>query len=347
MNCRFTAYLVVQVLALGCPPVFGDGEIVAFNGFTDQASFGAVMTQQNNIWNGIDGVILGQTGQAVTGPDVIDAVNGFTAQANDFSNLPLGGDPLAGTSFIDFGAWGGNATNGRGTVYVFDVAPGDYTLQFAASWNSIVSSAVVDAYLYDVTLTPTIDHRFDWNTGAGNAFLYGGLSGINPTNAESLDGVELLFDNGVLSGAQALASTSAPFTVGPDDLVVFRLAGIGLGDDSSQARLDLLQLIPLSPTLIGDYNDDDVVDAGDYTVWRDTLGSQVDLRANGDDTGASASVIDLADYAAWKSNFGQPTSALASASVPEPKSLLLGWLCCLGSLGIRRRQFFCRQESVI
>jgi hypothetical protein len=37
-----------------------------------------------------------------------------------------------------------------------------------------------------------------------------------------------------------------------------------------------------SPILPGDYNGDGVVNAGDYTVWRDTLGTEFDLNGNGD-----------------------------------------------------------------
>jgi hypothetical protein len=69
--------------------------------------------------------------------------------------------------------------------------------------------------------------------------------------------------------------------------------------------------------LAGDYNSDGVVDARDYTVWRDTLGSTTDLRANGDDTGASQGRIDAADYLVWKNNFGATAGALAMADGEE------------------------------
>jgi len=80
---------------------------------------------------------------------------------------------------------------------------------------------------------------------------------------------------------------------------------------------------------LGDYNGNGVVDAADYTVWRDTLGSTTDLRANGDDTGASAGVIDGADYAMWKLHFGQTAGigtgagSSSKAAVPEPLSSAL------------------------
>jgi autotransporter-associated beta strand protein len=70
--------------------------------------------------------------------------------------------------------------------------------------------------------------------------------------------------------------------------------------------------------LLGDYNQDGVVDAADYTVWRDTLGSTTDLRADGNDNG----VIDQGDFAIWKAHFGEHTgSGSGSASpVPEPST---------------------------
>lgn len=79
----------------------------------------------------------------------------------------------------------------------------------------------------------------------------------------------------------------------------------------------------------GDYNGNGIVDAADYTVWRDTLGSTDDLRANGDDIGGSAGVVDQADYLVWKTNFGahSGSGAGATAAVPEPHSVLL---LCIG-----------------
>nr|WP_145280364.1 choice-of-anchor tandem repeat NxxGxxAF-containing protein [Pirellulimonas nuda] len=77
----------------------------------------------------------------------------------------------------------------------------------------------------------------------------------------------------------------------------------------------------------GDYNGDGMIDAADYTVWRDTQGaSGVGLvaDANGD------LVIDAFDYLTWRNNFGQPavseTSVSDGAAVPEPTAVLLALL---------------------
>jgi hypothetical protein len=74
----------------------------------------------------------------------------------------------------------------------------------------------------------------------------------------------------------------------------------------------------------GDFNRDGMVDAADYTVWRDNLGAtdESSISDNGDGMGG----VDPADYGVWKTNFGQgPGAGGASAgAVPEPGTWLLG-----------------------
>ncbi len=74
----------------------------------------------------------------------------------------------------------------------------------------------------------------------------------------------------------------------------------------------------------GDYNEDGTVNAADYTVWRNNLGSLTSL-PNDDTPG-----VDVGDYNRWKSHFGQTSgsgsgggSVDSSAVVPEPKTLTL------------------------
>lgn len=84
----------------------------------------------------------------------------------------------------------------------------------------------------------------------------------------------------------------------------------------------------------GDYNGDGVVDAADYTLWRDTLGrsrlagTQTDGNGNG--------IVDAGDYTAWAGNYGAPGASLGSA-VPEPTAALL-CLAGLAGLAIRSRR---------
>jgi hypothetical protein len=55
---------------------------------------------------------------------------------------------------------------------------------------------------------------------------------------------------------------------------------------------------------VGDYNQNGILDAPDYIVWRETLGSTTDFRANGNNEGASMDIIDQADLDVWRAGFG-------------------------------------------
>jgi hypothetical protein len=81
-----------------------------------------------------------------------------------------------------------------------------------------------------------------------------------------------------------------------------QITGQGLINHEYHAYL--LTPIPL----LGDFNGDGVVNAADYVVWRKTDGT-------------------TSGYNAWRTHFGQTagsgSSAVAGATVPEPKTLLL------------------------
>lgn len=85
--------------------------------------------------------------------------------------------------------------------------------------------------------------------------------------------------------------------------------------------------------LPGDFNGDRLVDAADYTVWRDNQGSSEGTLLNGNGNGGT---IDASDYNLWRSNYGASAAAISTA-VPEPSSLASALLVGLAVRCVRRR----------
>jgi glucose/arabinose dehydrogenase len=103
-------------------------------------------------------------------------------------------------------------------------------------------------------------------------------------------------------------------------------AGLGIGEVYE------LFYVPIP----GDYNHNGIVDAADYTVWRDSFGQAGNgLAADGNGNGQ----VDNDDYAVWAANFGHVSTATGSgAAVPEPAAAMLAWLGFFLLLPKLRRQ---------
>jgi hypothetical protein len=94
--------------------------------------------------------------------------------------------------------------------------------------------------------------------------------------------------------------------------------------------------------VLGDYNQNGIVDAADYTVWRDLLGrSGACQAADGNGNG----IVDAGDYAVWQSNFGHTagSGSFDNTAVPEPSTFLLLVLTLVGFGPLRRRRPAMRQ----
>lgn len=155
------------------------------------------------------------------------------------------------------------------------------------------------------------------------------------------------FDRMELTGAAALDGTLAlslllPYEPSLGDTMQILSAAGGLGattfsnvsqppDMPSHFAFDVVynptnvQVIVVS-ALPGDYNRNGVVDAADFTVWRDHLGETLSL-FNENIAATTPGLVDQEDYDFWRANFGSSivanAEALANASIPESTSLLL------------------------
>ena len=130
-----------------------------------------------------------------------------------------------------------------------------------------------------------------------------------------------------LSGAtgEAWSDSNNPKILQPANFSTF-FSVTGTPGQDNYALTSLIEAT-VPPGLVGDYNEDGVVNAADYTVWRDGGSS--------DDT--------IAGYNLWKANFGNVAGSGASlngvGAVPEPSSFaLIGIACGLIAAGLVRRQ---------
>lgn len=123
------------------------------------------------------------------------------------------------------------------------------------------------------------------------------------------------------------------------DSLLMPSLGSGLEWDTSLFYSNGTVLI-VQQGLDGDYNADGIVDAADYTVWRDNLGATEDgnvLNGNGD-----GGTVDASDYDLWRQNFGASLSPLSKANtneVPEPTGFAIAIALLTFSSCLRIRWF--------
>jgi hypothetical protein len=101
-----------------------------------------------------------------------------------------------------------------------------------------------------------------------------------------------------------------------------------------------------SASVLGDYNENGIVDAADYTLWRDNLGGPAESLPNRDP--GNSGVINQSDYTYWQSRFGMTSGSGAgaggAAAVPEPSTelfvMIMGCTMLGYSVCVRRQRPF-------
>jgi Beta-propeller repeat len=208
-----------------------------------------------------------------------------------------------------------NATDDNMTDRNFDAFVTKISSTGAIAWTKTFSTPV-----FDVGFSTAVDSH-------GNVFVAGStLGSLVGANQGGFDAHLSKYDtNGNLSwrmqfGTSAFDSATSLAVDTSDNLY---LAGRTDGSPfSANLGMSDAYLVKLIPALPGDYNHNGIVDAADYTVWRDSLGrTGTLLAADGNGNGR----IDAGDYETWKSNFGNHSGSGADAkiAVPEPGALLM------------------------
>jgi hypothetical protein len=168
---------------------------------------------------------------------------------------------------------------------------GDLALNSGAVALNLTSASVFDSLLVDGTASLG---------GALNILL---LANFSPTNGETW---QIITAGGVTGSFGSITSGYSVFKQGNNLMLLFGTAA-----------------------LMGDYNHDGVVNAGDYTIWRASFGQTGSgLAADGDGNGT----VEQADYDLWAQNFGNSSpgsGSAATSAVPEPATI---WLAAMALL---------------
>lgn len=101
--------------------------------------------------------------------------------------------------------------------------------------------------------------------------------------------------------------------------------------------LALYEVLPGPATgLAGDFNDDGVVDAVDYTVWRNNFGDADETNINNNGDGGD---VGPGDYTLWKDSYGDVAAGAGglAQAVPEPSSFVFGLFATCALAAVRRR----------
>ena len=166
----------------------------------------------------------------------------------------------------------------------------------------------------------------DAGSVAFEAFVNPGPHGVF-TNLGGM--VSKVIDVGdMLDGKQFDALSTSSFSIVSDSLSGDQVEFRAKFADGSEG----IFLATVVSALRGDYNDDDVVDAADYTVWRDQFlfaGFPVEPCSGAD--GNCNGFIDILDYEVWLENFGRTLGNSANVlggglsdpatGIPEPSPL--------------------------
>ncbi len=250
-------------------------------------------------------------------PTSVEGVDTPTSSMNFTST----GELLAG-AFQDASGAGGGIAISNSSVSAF---PG-YLVAPSPAINGATGLMIHDGYLYVSGLFSFNIRRFALSNGQMDASW--GISGVAfPQDlAEAPDG------NGFLVGILGFAG-------GGGNISRYAFDGTFLNTFAAPSEDGFTEptafvVVPTTP-VIGDFNNDGIVNAADYVVWRKA--SPTATLPNDDTPG----VVDASDYAKWRANFGKSAPAsgagLGANVVPEPAGVLLLLIAILAGSMIRNR----------
>lgn len=304
----------------------------------------------------IDGVDFATTSYNNLGAPAFALTNSnFQPSACDMNGCPFGGETSRATrSFVSALSPGNtlsvNFNNPPGMTPEVPWSPAGFLIRLNTGHGPVIendpnSTATERLLMFAGTGLSGTPGLFGNNWGVADA---AGYSDTGVTVGTTTAGTEFLFTLQTaetyemalkrLSDGAVLYSHSGSLSAagaGAIDTIEIAIYGNGSGNGLTGATMQRTGerefyfnnlRVNSSSTLGGDYNQNGVVDAADYVVWRKGL-----------DTAYTQS-----DYGIWRMNFGMPLAALGTTlgSVPEPSVACLAGISfglALSRLLLRRR----------
>jgi Glycosyl hydrolase family 12 len=290
--------------------VWGANTSQQVTAYTDDTFF--EVTQSSHNQTSVASYPFIQKGVHFGGANTVDS--GFPVKVDDVTAAPfdwsVDTSTAGGTWNTSFESWfsttGGTSPNGLELMIWID-----YQGDFYPGGNFVTNVNIAG-----------MDWRLSYSPNWG-AWDYVAYQLLTPTSDVSLDLKDFMDDSqarGYLNPAWFLDNMEAGFEIMSD--------GEGLTTNSFTANV--------FTGLMGDYNDDGTVDAGDYTAWRDAMANDGTL--SNDPTPNS---VDESDFTYWRDHFGESSAgagagSLAGAAVPEPSSLCLALGAMVALVACRR-----------
>jgi hypothetical protein len=270
----------------------------------DAGSAGLTVTGGNHVWT------APITAAASTTIDIASGAELTLEGSFDFENQTVtksGSGRLyldstlttqSGTLQHNNGFLGGDGiVNGDLTLTAATVGPGHGVGELTVKGDFTMGSESV----LEIEIGGTSASQFDVLQVGENAYLHGALA-VTLTDDYYPDFGQQF------SVLQAVSIANSGIVLGGPDADKFKLV-------FSSGELLIESTMAGLP---GDYNSDGIIDAADYTVWRDQLGNTTLPNRDPSTTGP----VGQFDYLVWKTNFGA-TGTGNTAAVPEPASLVL------------------------
>jgi hypothetical protein len=277
-------------------PTTGAIENSGFTAMLIRNDSGAAPLLGEDLDLGNDGLDV-PTGRA--GWTILDSV-GVLAEVDETENGRLYGRVNFGVNDTVFGfppGWQPNVEPGAAFALV------DYEVEYIGRWGNSTGFGTGDWHVSNLTD----------NAGSGSSGVGGN---VGPHDLRQ-------------SGDPHPTNDNNPNTPAPQPALVETNRGVRYGTP-------LLRTIGGPNFITGDYTGDGVVNAADYTAWRDTIGATGSETAEASADGNRDFVVNQADYNVWVASYGTPGAGPStSTAVPEPAAALL---LVLGAVGAPRRR---------